>query len=115
MISNPVQPIAPAIPPTPMATPSHMPSKWAPPYNVSVFGPGIPLNSFDQNDKNDDNDKKKKKRRKGKKKEKVPLGPYPVVSPGMQIYLRFLYKSIDILSLKWDVKGLENWQSSSMP
>ena len=89
MISNPVQPIAPAIPPTPMATPSHMPSKWAPPYNVSVFGPGIPLNSFDQNDKNDDNDKKKKKRRKGKKKEKVPLGPYPVVSPGMQIFWEF--------------------------
>ena len=89
MISNPVQPIAPAIPPTPMATPSHMPSKWAPPYNVSVFGPGIPLNSFDQNDKNDNNEKKKKKRRKGKKKEKVPLGPYPVVSPGMQIFRDF--------------------------
>ena len=95
MVSNPVQQgQVPSMPPTPVATPSILPSKWSPPYNLSSFSSGIPLDSLNsggskENKKERKNDKKKnkkKKRRKGKK-DKAQMGPYPVVSPGTFVLL----------------------------
>lgn len=88
-----------------LATPSAssvLPAGWRPPMNAtSLMGPGIPLNSFgialdDDEDDDDDADDKKSKKRGGKKnkknkkknKEKVPMGPFPVVSPGLFVFLK---------------------------
>merc|ERR1719411_611006 len=91
MISNPVpQADPPAVqPPTSLATPSILPPKWNPPFNISYNqfgGPGIPLDSLNEKPEKDRRTKDKKKNRKKKrrkgKKDRVLLGPLPVVSPG---------------------------------
>ena len=99
MVSNPVQQgQAPSMPPTPVATPSQiLPSKWSPPFNLSSFSSGIPLDSLNsgsggskenKKERKNDNKKKnnkKKKRRKGKK-DKAQVGPlYPLVPSGKYI------------------------------
>jgi len=90
MIANAGQvamsPTIPAVPASPAGI-LPQPSLWPSSKNVSILSPGIPLDDIlmdngKKNGKKKSNNKKNGKKDKDNKEDKVPLGPYPVVSPG---------------------------------
>ena len=80
--------VSPTIPAVPASPAGILPQpSWPSSKNVSILSPGIPLDDIlmDNGKKNKKKNKKTGKKDKDEKEDKVPLGPYPVVSPGKDL------------------------------